>query len=660
VNLSSPRAADVSFWSVLVIALSSCAASARCQDRLTISDALFPGAVEPGRGVLISRLVDDLTGEPVAGAEVFLINEHKTPIAGEFWFLGRFLSDAEGFARLDLPPGDRGTGQLWWAVRHPRHGTTMLQGREGISRLGRGFDVPVRVTDWLGRPAAGARVGFCGGCGHTPDLVNATADEQGIAVLAGIEPHSGIADLYVQHPGLHFFCLRVQWLPGSESMEVRCDYAPPMSGKVIDHRGVPVAGAFVCGGGKHRGPWARTGADGSFVVLGAEPPAYPYQVVTTAGRDIYFDSSRAWPVTLRLPDLADASASEGRVEDEPAVPEPMAPRQVRVIVEGAPGEVELSVSGPDFDRAESDDSGADDKPAPDRVRVPTRGPFVLSASLAGVKHAKARTYSFADGSAADPIIVRWQPDVRVVGRAVDAAGQPVAVNARILRRWSGDGLWPEHEATPQRCADGAFDLAWAEGGRVLLELVPLDAALRPRLAWVDVPALGAAEKVAVGNVVVGDTARLRVVDARGAPLPHANVGFLRAGWQQAGQHRVWPLGNDGSWRGPDLRAGDAVVAQRDEASLPYRTTLQGDGPWTISLPDGQCDLTIVDDAGQPLAATIVAGDHEIEAGHGTAALRGLPHGALRAYVSAPGRRSAILDLQVTATPKAVRVALPKR
>ena len=32
----------------------------------------------------LTRLVDDLSGQPIAGAEVFLVAESKTPLAGEF------------------------------------------------------------------------------------------------------------------------------------------------------------------------------------------------------------------------------------------------------------------------------------------------------------------------------------------------------------------------------------------------------------------------------------------------------------------------------------------------------------------------------------------------------------------------------------------------
>ncbi|MGB3969643.1 MAG: carboxypeptidase-like regulatory domain-containing protein, partial [Planctomycetota bacterium] len=461
--------------------------------------------------VLLTRVVDDLTGAPLIGAEVFLVDESRTPIGGEFWYSVRAVSDAEGFVRIALPTGATSFG--WQVVRHRECGVATRTGTELVWRVGRGFDVPVRITDWLGRPQPGARIGFCGGCGHTPDLVSAVADSNGIAVLRGVDPQNGIADLYVQHPGLHYFYEPVEWLPGGVPMDVRCLHAPTMSGRVVDHRGAPVAGAFVCGGSQHRGPWARTAADGSFTVLGAKPPTYPHLVVLPQGRDVYFGTSTAWPVTLRLPDLAEAEAHEGVVEQLAKDPQPLAMREVRVAVEGAPAALELGTVVPGHE--------PDREPAADHVFVPERGPFELVVSAAGPKDPSERRFPFLDATAVrEPLVVQWTPAVRLRGRAVDPAEQPVAVGVRVRKHWfGGDEHYEREEIAPLACAGGEFDLPCVHTGTVLLELAPAAAGVRPRLLWVDVPAPGTSECVELGAVVVGGEPQLRVVDADGAPAP---------------------------------------------------------------------------------------------------------------------------------------------
>lgn len=597
---------------------------------------------------MVSRLVDDFTGAPIAGAEVFLVDESKTPIAGEFWYSTRAVSDAEGFVRIDLPPGARGMGRQ--VVRHPSCGVATRTDPEPIWRLGRGYDVPVRITDWLGRPAAGARVGFCGGCGHTPDLVNAVADADGIAVLRGIDPRNGIADLYVQHPGLHWFYDSVDWLPGQPPMPVRCEYAPAMSGTVVDHRGAPVAGAFVCGGSQHRGPWARTAADGTFVVLGAEPPTYPHHVVTPEGRDVYFDTSTAWPVTLRLPDLADPKAYEGVVEQAIAAPAPVAVREVRVDVAGAPGEVALGTFLPGGESHEP--------PAAGHALVPVHGPFRLAVSLAGSEDAASRFYAFADGAEGkDTIAVQWRPDVPIVGRVVDATGRPRAARVRLRDRWSDvDGSvgseWSD-------CPEGAF-LLTARAGPWLLEVEDAEHALRSRLSWICVPEPGTADRLELGDVRLATSPQLRCVGDDGAPLRAGLAACARPGWQQAGEPHAWPLDDDGGWRGPDLQAGDAVSLQRDADAVPFRTVLTGAGPWTITVPSGQLTVQVVDEQGAGLEAVVVVGDHDVDTAGGAVTLRGLPLGPTRLFVGAPGRRSAIVDAVVAAAPKTVRVELDHR
>ena len=635
-NLSCSR-----FTFPLVAAVPGLVAGANAQ-QVTVAEALFPGAVAGDRGPLVTRVVDDLTGAPIADAEVFLVAESKTPLAGEFWWTHRGTSDADGFVRIDRPNGDR--DWHWQVFRHPVHGTaTRNHASAPIWRIGRGQDVPVRIVDWVGRPASGAHVGFCGGCGHSPDLVNAVADGDGLALLRGIDVHNDIADLYVQHPGLQLFYDSIAWRPGDPPVTLRCAYGPPQTGRLLDQRGEPVGGVFVCGGGSHRGPWARTAADGSFTVLGGEPGDRPHRVVLRDGCEIRFGEAPGFPVTLRLPDLADPQADKGVVEPSPLgepSPEVVPVRHLRVVVEGAPaGELRLSTWF-----VGSDDNGENDT----EIVVPERGPFVLSVGHGEKDEAVTRTFDFADGAPADgPLRVRWLPAPRVRGRLVDALGAACA--GRV--RWVGSETFVD-------CADGRFDLMVGQAGWRHLEIAASDERSARRRFAVRVGEPGSGD-VDLGTLRVGVPPQLTVVDAEGKPPAEAEVGFLRAGWQQAGEPYAAPLGPDGGWWGPELREGDGLVVER-AGHVPFRTVLRGPGPWRLVLPDGELAVQVVDATGAARAAVVVFGDHHEALETGAATLRGLPRGPLRLFVSAPGCRSAIVDIEVGATNGPVRVVLPAR
>lgn len=613
--------------------------------QVTLADQLYPGAVAGDRGPLLARLVDDLTGEPLAAAEVFLIAESKTPLAGEFWWTHRGTSDADGFVRIDRPKGNRD----WHitVVKHPRTGLAVVRITNGrVARIGRGQDVPLRIVDWLGRPAGGAKVGFCGYCGHTPDIVNATADAAGLAVLRGIDAHQGIADLYVQHPDLHIYYGPVDWRPGDPPALVQCAHGPTQRGRVVDHRGEPVAGAMVCGGGLHRGPWAKTGADGSFTILGAEPDDTPHKVVLPNGREITFEAPIGVEVVLQLPDLADPNAYDGTCspsrETAPPLPVP-AVQHRRVVVQGAPaGPVLLSAWFPGCTEDSTQEVEGD-------VLVPVRGPFVVRVHADEGGARAEREFPFPDGATGDgPLRVQWLPAPRVRGVLVDRDGKPIA--GRVCF---------EEDVLCDVGPDGRFERSVADAGWCILGVRAAESeAWRQYHVRVGGPGSG---DVDLGPLPVVGPARLVVVDGSGVAPTGAKVGFVRAGWFEAGEPDWWPLQPDGGWHGAELREGDAIVVERD-GCVTFRTVLAGAGPWRIELPDALAVLEVVDDQGQALEATVVVGDHWHEQApeRGRVSLRGLRPGRQRVFVGAPGRRSAIVDIEFGATNQPVRVVLPAR
>ncbi len=642
----------------VLFAAAAFASDLAAQERVQIVDATFPGSFDGKEGGLVSRLVDDLTGEPIAGAEVFLVTESETPIAGEFWHDASGISDADGFVRIARPARERGWDLV--VMRHPVRGTVATTYAGPVWRIGRTFAVPVRVLDWLGRPAPGAVVGLCGGCGHTPDIVTATANNDGVALMIGIDPRQDIRDLYVQKPGLHFFYDSVRWRPGDAPMEVRCARSVVQTGKVVDHLGKPVAGAFVGGGGRHRGPWARTAADGKFAVVGAEHGECPHTVVLAGGRKFVVGSASRYPVTITIPDLADPEAYEAAIDvparnavEEPAV----ATKVVAVRVASAPSnELAFEVDYPGAGRD-------DERLAAGHVEIPQAGPFVLKVHDDSTPVWSPREFTFDDArTVGETIDVAWTPDARVLARAVDTNGRPVAVragwisSAEIAYRGSGAR---DDNGPPLLFADGNIALQRREGWS-LLEIAADAGNVRPRILWVQVPRPASPQPtVNLGDIVLGGPPQVRVVDAEGRPLANAKVGFQRPGWNEVGSLTGGQLDAGGVWIGPDLHAGDMFEVRVGESDVPTRTVLDGKGPWTITPARGEVVVQLVDATGAPVDGAVTVRDQS-EGGRGEVALRGLPSGPTRMFVGAEGRRSAIVDVVVGGAPATVRVELPPR
>ncbi len=617
---------------------------------ISITDELFPGAVAGDRGPLLTRLVDDLSGEPLDGAEVFLVAERETPIGGEFWWTHRGTSDAEGFVRIARPNGNRDWHIL--VVEHPRCGVaTARNAHDRLVRLGRGQDVPLRIVDWLGRPAPAAKVGFCGSCGHGPDLVSATADHAGFAVLRGVDVHQDFGDLYVQHPGLHLYRRDIDWRPGDPPALVRCSHGPTQSGRVLDHLGRPVAGAFVGQGNCHRGPWARTGDDGAFTILGGLERDRPDRVVLPGGRSIWFPDNTGIGVTLRLPDLADDRAYQGPVE-EPATtaPENAAPEIVRrrIVVDDAPAPPhELRAWWPGREKGLRDETD-------DGLALPSRTAFVLTVSIGPAGARQHRDVPFPAGSPDEgPVHVRWLPAPCVTGTCVDSEGRPRA--GRV--RWQGDaGEGIATSDTGEFILPASRSTTGIEGWNAI-ELRPDDAS-----SWTRQPVRldgAGSPDVELGRIDIVSSPFV-LVAADGTSLANARAGFARAGWTAPGRTFALPLSDDGRCLGGAVQAGDTIVIERED-HVPFRSVLRGPGPWRIEVPNGRVALEIVDATGEPVTATVLMDDHVTVAKNGRVTLRGVRPGTHRLYVGAPGHRSAIVVMESsTVDPVPLRVALPHR
>ncbi len=248
---------------------------------------------QPGRASIRLRIIDGRTGAPIAGAEACSIEEGEQPLPGELPIAATATSDADGFVELPL-------NGAWVMARAAGYGPAMEMDRsERVIPLARPLSVPVRCLDWRGVPLAGYLAGFCGGCGHTGDLTTAVTDGDGIAMLQGIDPGNGIADLYLQGAPIRFAYDSVDWESGAPPVRHSFRRGHVLHGTVLDTDGTPAAGAILGNNEKHRGPWARADEQGRFVLGGlSEPGGF---LVCFRGRKLEFTGPFRSPCTLQLP-----------------------------------------------------------------------------------------------------------------------------------------------------------------------------------------------------------------------------------------------------------------------------------------------------------------------------------------------------------------------
>ena len=216
------------------------------------------------------RAVDAATGKGIPGAWLADDFEATHPMGALHDGARAFTGDDDGW--IGGPEDDvRWTSYLG----APGYGTT--DDPPEIATLGRAVDLPVRLTDALGRPVVGARLGYRLKCGHCRDLVEATTDERGVAVLRGVDPRvsawvwptaEGVEgeDLYLDDVGAR------EWAPGEPPLELTTLSSATAEGRVLDVAGRPVVGAFVGNRTWHRGPWTRTDERGRFRLVGARGP----------------------------------------------------------------------------------------------------------------------------------------------------------------------------------------------------------------------------------------------------------------------------------------------------------------------------------------------------------------------------------------------------
>ncbi|MFO1031513.1 MAG: hypothetical protein U1F60_10560 [Planctomycetota bacterium] len=754
---------------LLSLLLGSALAQQQGQDLVYPSDA----PVKVGEQIWQAcRVVDAVTGQPIAGAELTLIEARRTPLPREFWSRRAATSDQEGWIRVRSDDIKGGFHML--LLRAKGYGASAVSGAVPslVWALSPAQDVPVSLRDWQERPVADTRIGLCLGSGNTPDVGHATTDANGNAVLVGIDPNNPVADVYPSSPGLSLTDYgRIDWVPGDHPTVVTVAQGHRVEGVLLDKDGKPFAGAFVGAPQVVRGPWAKTGADGKFVLEGAVQD--PDLLVLIGRQLVKFDRPDGeQPFTLTLPELPPEAKIEESPDDteegdegepEEASAEATPPRRRRlppliverpdpaegpqvevelqvvdqkgtpvdellvvlrgpmprfahatedvrdgkVAMQRLPGKYEATTESPRFEpvlgsievveggkavaklvatsrpllqvRAENRESlgtiglrtaagtqditdqfGADGLAS---IPVPTAEPFCFVVGNEIGVHVVRST--FADAKAQQPFLLRGLARTAVRGVVVGPDGKPVPADVALLSRYetlrTDAGLHlGQLELKPAEA--GAFELTTPHEGLAFVVAVPRDEKLRPAILPVTLPRRGPAASADLGKLALATAPQFVVQHADGTPCVDAMAQLVRVGWHDV--RKIGPMfALDGKGRlvAPPLRAGDAVVVpaadwdiDREAAEgevlvvdLPFRTVLQGNGPWNVKLPSGRVAVTLKDKAGEPVDGRIFVADRSI-AVPGRLELRQVPPGKHKVVVVSRDRDSVVTTIEVGA------------
>ncbi|MFT7535955.1 MAG: hypothetical protein ACI85K_001908 [Hyphomicrobiaceae bacterium] len=655
---------------MLALALLLCSSLLAQEFDTTWTDTIYPGGDgAAGEKWITIRVVDKLSGEPIPEAELLLIAESNAPVGGEPIDAWRDVADDDGFLSLRV---DKGADeyQLWnWVcVRAPGYCQHMRMSAfdDEVIALLPSVAVPVRVLDWRNQPVAGALVGFCSGCGHTPDLVHGVTGAAGLVMLPGVDVLQGIADFYVVHPELELGYNSPGWHPGKQPLVMRLSPGVPHRGIVVDHEGVPVHGAAVGLSTVHRGPWALSKADGTFVVAGTDSATD--LTVQHKGREVIFACMGTEGLRLQLPKPIGKGTVVVEVSEEAYDLDAARSEQLQTLREqresawskvlvrtvGMPkdGSVRMLTKRKTY---KLDDLISAGLPVsiPDEEFV-----FELRGDGRRVRVIQGnRAQALQDGL----VRLRWFADTIMEGRIVDEDGDAIRAMVRIEPLHSNPD---NRKALVEAMFEGAISMPVTLAGLHLLVIKERYSGAT-RTMPIDLPLRGDDVFVDLGTVIIRKRSQLTVLAPDGTPFKRGDVHLHRLGF------RTWEfeLSND-QWWGPDLHAGDSVVLAADLepptdldvkqiTDVSSRFRIEGEGPWTFQQHAGEM-LLEVDADGASVGVTIGTTYLSLT---GPTLLRGLKPGTHQVFVSGVGRQSAIVEIEVPAASSDrahLKLALPQR
>jgi len=369
-----------------------------------------------------------------------------------------------------------------------------------------------------------------------------------------------------------------------------------------------------------------------------------YEVVT--------ESPRFEPV------LGSFEVAEGGKATAKLVATPRPLLQVRVEDRASLGSINLRTAAGTLDIA---DQFGDDGVA--SIPVPNTEPFCFVVGNDIGVHVVRTT--FAEAKAQQPLVLRGIAPTTVRGSVVGPDGKPVAADVAVMSRYEAlrgeDGLDP-HKLELQPAEAGTFEVASRHEGLVFVVVVPRDAKLRPAIVPFTLPHRGLAVSADVGKLAVAAAPQFVALGADGKPMAEAMAEVVRVGWHDVRKRGpMFAFDAAGGLLAPPLKAGDAVVVpadtwdiDRDAAEgevaivdLPFRTVLEGNGPWQVKVPAGQLLVTLKDKAGAAVDGRIFLADRSLGVS-GKLHVRQVPPGQHQVVVVARDRKAVLCTVDVKA------------
>ncbi|MBI5853600.1 MAG: carboxypeptidase regulatory-like domain-containing protein [Planctomycetes bacterium] len=217
----------------------------------------------------MSRVVDALTAEPIAGATLHLVAEDSEPIDTRFTSERQATSDIDGYVRMPLDDLSRAPGWAYCFADGYAPNAQYHIAHDLVS-MHRGVDLPIELRDQDDHPIADAELAWVMGCGHTPDVRSARTDRHGRAVIPNVSLEDDlIADLYVRHALLEGTYESIDgWQPVDDAVLLRWRRGETITGRLCDADGTVVVGATIGVRHTHRGSWTRTDSTGAFALSG--------------------------------------------------------------------------------------------------------------------------------------------------------------------------------------------------------------------------------------------------------------------------------------------------------------------------------------------------------------------------------------------------------
>jgi hypothetical protein len=257
---------DRKFWTSPVIASVLALAHGCTPSTEWINYVEPPLLLEPGcRGDGESKLfrVVDVYGQPIVGALAYdVASMYGRPVSleSESWHRGSAVSDQHGFVIL---PIERMGNLINVRVVGFSDSTERFRDAPDVFVLHRAVPVPIRVVDWIGRPAAG-EIGYAVSSGAFPDFETASIGTDGLAWFHRVGYH---CQLYPRCPGLgaeYAFIGRLDSAFDPAPQLYRLFSAPPIVGRVVGPDEQPLANIAVGMAWYDRGLWVSSATDGSF------------------------------------------------------------------------------------------------------------------------------------------------------------------------------------------------------------------------------------------------------------------------------------------------------------------------------------------------------------------------------------------------------------